>query len=207
VPDTENAWVDFKVIKAAVTMAQVLEHYGHTQWKSVSVEELRGACPLPHCKAKRSFNWNTTKNAFQCFTCKARGNVLDLVAKMENCSVRDAALKLSEWFKLEDTQPAGNPAELEAVEEKPQGEFEESDLLLVTAWVKFQNGEGRLINVGPFATDSDAKEWEHGFMQALLVMNKGPLWVIKAECEINFSHNADLPPSEAVEVLLKSGGE
>ena len=43
---------------------------------------------------------NLTKNAFHCFSCKAKGNVLDLVAAMEKCSVRDAAMKLHEWFSV-----------------------------------------------------------------------------------------------------------
>jgi DNA primase len=40
------------------------------------------------------------KNIFNCFNpkCGAKGNVLDLVAAMEKVSVREAALKLQEWF-------------------------------------------------------------------------------------------------------------
>ncbi|WP_375251746.1 CHC2 zinc finger domain-containing protein, partial [Lentibacter algarum] len=33
----------------------------------------------------------TEKNVFQCFSCKAKGNVLDFVASIEGASVRDAA--------------------------------------------------------------------------------------------------------------------
>ena len=51
---------------------------------------------------------NLTKNAFHCFSCKAKGNVLDLVAAMEKCSVRDAAMKLHEWFSVDS---AAVPAE------------------------------------------------------------------------------------------------
>ena len=45
---------------------------------------------------------SVTKNCFQCFagSCGAKGNVLDFVAALEQCSVRDAALKLQDWFSL-----------------------------------------------------------------------------------------------------------
>jgi len=33
-------------------------------------------------------------------SCGAHGNVLDFVAAMEHCSVREAAVKLSEWFNI-----------------------------------------------------------------------------------------------------------
>jgi DNA primase len=48
------------------------------------------------------------KNAFQCFYCQAHGNVLDFVAAMEKCSVRQAALKLQERFGVSGP---GRPAE------------------------------------------------------------------------------------------------
>jgi DNA primase len=38
------------------------------------------------------------KNLFHCFACQAGGNVLDFVAAMEGCSIREAALKLQAWF-------------------------------------------------------------------------------------------------------------
>jgi len=59
----------------------------------------RSLPPLPRTLKTDSA---TSKNAFNCFSdvCKARGNVLDFVAAMEKCSIRDAALKLQEWFKV-----------------------------------------------------------------------------------------------------------
>ncbi len=35
---------------------------------------------------------------FHCFACQAGGNVLDFVAALEKCSVREAALQLQQWF-------------------------------------------------------------------------------------------------------------
>lgn len=103
----EKEWVDFKAVKAAVSMQMVLDHYGIKGLKK-SGDELRGPCPIHEAKDNaRSFTANLGKNAFQCFSCGSRGNVLDLVAAMEECSVKDAALKLARWFKVgENEQPA-----------------------------------------------------------------------------------------------------
>src|SRR5262249_54726386 len=43
---------------------------------------------------------NPDKNAFHCFSCEAKGNVLDFVAAMEKCSIRDAGVKLQQWFNV-----------------------------------------------------------------------------------------------------------
>jgi DNA primase len=94
----ESNWVDFKAIKAAVTIGQVLDHYG-VKLKH-SGKELRGRCPIHQGDGTDSFHANTEKNAFHCFSCQAKGNVLDFVAAMEKCSVRDAALKIKDWFRV-----------------------------------------------------------------------------------------------------------
>jgi DNA primase len=95
----EKSWVDFKAVKAAVTIEQVLGHYG-VNWLRKNEDELRGRCPIHQGDGDRTFHASVSKNAFHCFSCKARGNVLDFVAAMEHCSVRDAALKLQEWFQV-----------------------------------------------------------------------------------------------------------
>lgn len=103
----DRDWVDFKSIKAAVTLQMVLEHY-----KVAGLEregnELRGRCPIHPSSTgggARSFSVNLEKNAFKCFAsnCDAHGNVLDFVAAKEGCSVKDAALKLKDWFKVGDS--------------------------------------------------------------------------------------------------------
>lgn len=99
-------WVDFKAVKAAVDMQMVLNHYGINNLTK-SRDELRGPCPIHKASARtKNFTVNTRKNAFKCFSndCGARGNVLDFVAAMENCTVRDAALKLKNWFKVGDSE-------------------------------------------------------------------------------------------------------
>jgi hypothetical protein len=207
--EEKKQWVDFKAVKEKVNMVQALQHYHLLgTWKQGRHPlEYRGACPFLDCTGKTSFSWSKAKNAFQCFKCKERGNVLDFVAKMESCSVRDAALKLAEWFQVESIQSDIKPPQSPVVEKTQQEESEDSNSYFVSAWVRFQNGEGRLIHLGPFDSEDAAKEWKSGFMQALLSMNNRPLWVIKAECEIHLPYSALLAPSEAVEILLKDGAE
>lgn len=106
----DNQWVDFKAVKAAVSMEAVLGHYG-VKVRRVNATYIRGKCPLPSHgsakgKEKESFGVQVNKNAWACHShsCVAArqgskgGNVLDFVAAMEGCSVRNAALRLQEWF-------------------------------------------------------------------------------------------------------------
>jgi DNA primase len=136
-----SAYLDFKIIKRAASMQAVLAHYNITL-RRVNQSYLRGTCPLPtHTSAKsaNTFGVSTTKNVWACQSqsCVAArqgrkgGNVLDFVAIMEgeNCSIRDAALKLQAWFNLPSGQspPTGNNVEPSAskqpvAERKTEGE-------------------------------------------------------------------------------------
>ena len=94
-----NNWVDFKTVKEAVTIQMALEHY-QVNWQRKEKQELVGRCPIHQGEGDRAFHVSLSKNAFNCFSCKARGNVLDFVAAMEKCSIRQAALRLQRWFSL-----------------------------------------------------------------------------------------------------------
>jgi DNA primase len=95
----QDNWVDFKAVKAAVNFPSVLDHY-QVNWLREKGNELKGRCPIHQGEGQSSFHVNLSKNAFHCFSCKAHGNVLDFVAAMEKCSVRDATIKLAEWFTV-----------------------------------------------------------------------------------------------------------
>jgi len=103
-------WVSFDEIKKVVTLQMAIERYD-IQLRNVNATTLRGKCPLPSHgseKSKESFTVSLTKGVGGAWACqsqsciKARGrvggNVLDFVAAMEKCSVRDAAIKLQMWF-------------------------------------------------------------------------------------------------------------
>src|SRR5580700_10744096 len=117
----QDNWVDFKAIKAAVSMQAVLDRY-QINWLRKSGDELRGRCPIHQGEGQNTFHVHLAKNAFNCFSCKARGNVLDFVAAMEKCSVRDAGLKLQEWYSV--AQPAAGDTGKTEPEEKKVEESE-----------------------------------------------------------------------------------
>lgn len=96
----QENWVDFKGIKAGVSMDALFGRY-QINWLRKSGDELRGRCPIHKGEGESTFHVSTVKNVFHCFSCKARGNVLDFVAAMEQCSLRDAALKIKEWFSVD----------------------------------------------------------------------------------------------------------
>src|SRR5882672_9177937 len=110
-------------VKDAVTMEMILGRYG-VNWLRKSKDELRGRCPIHKGEGENTFHVSVSKSAFNCFSCKARGNVLDFVAAMEHCSVRDAALKLADWFAIAK-QPAPVPTGAE-----PEPAAGESEVLV-----------------------------------------------------------------------------
>jgi DNA primase len=102
-----SQWVDFAAIKASVGIEQVLQHY-RVRLKRVRKDYLRGLCPLPthgSAQSRESFGVDTGRNVWACHSascCQARqgkvgGNILDLVARMDACSIREAALRLRGW--------------------------------------------------------------------------------------------------------------
>jgi len=90
-------WVDFSAVKRTVSLETLLRHYQIPGLRRHR-DQLQGCCPIHHSQRDDSFRAHLTKNIFQCFACHARGSVLDFVAAMEQCSIREAALRLQQWF-------------------------------------------------------------------------------------------------------------
>jgi hypothetical protein len=113
-------WVSFDEIKRTVSLQMVLDRYGF-RLRRTGPQVLRGKCPLPSHNSrdsKESFIATLNKGVGGAWSChsqscasgrggKLGGNTLDLVAAMEGCSIRDAAIKLQTWFLV---PAAGNPA-------------------------------------------------------------------------------------------------
>lgn len=95
-----GAFVDFAAIKQAVSIKQILEHYGLTEQLSQKGDSLMGACPVHKGHNRTQFRVSLSKNAWNCFSCKGGGNILDLVSAMEQVNIREAALLIQEWFDL-----------------------------------------------------------------------------------------------------------
>jgi len=96
-------WADFAVVKQAVTLEAVLRHY-QIPGLRLHRDQLQGCCPIHRGQRNDAFRVHLTKNIFQCFACQAHGNVLDFVVAMEQCSIREAALRLQQWFGI---RPSG----------------------------------------------------------------------------------------------------
>ena len=96
-------WADFAAVKQAATLEAVLRHY-QIPGLRLHRDQLQGCCPIHRGQRNDSFRVHLTKNIFQCFACQAHGNVLDFVVAMEQCSIREAALRLQQWFGI---RPSG----------------------------------------------------------------------------------------------------
>ncbi|HTG63026.1 MAG TPA: CHC2 zinc finger domain-containing protein [Terriglobia bacterium] len=98
IPRAEG-WVDFSAVKRRVSLEAVLRHYQIPGLRRQR-DQLQGRCPIHRGHRDDSFRAHLTNNVFHCFACQARGNVLDFVAAMEQCSIREAALRLQQWFGM-----------------------------------------------------------------------------------------------------------
>jgi DNA primase len=97
-----SSFVDFKAIKAAITMEQVLGHYGLLAKFVKKGDSLNGPCPIHKGENPTQFRVSLSKNIWNCFSkCKGGGNVLDFISRMEDVSIHSAALKAIEWFHLD----------------------------------------------------------------------------------------------------------
>ncbi len=89
-----QTWVDFAAIKQSVPLAPLLRRY-QVKLRRSGRDQYRGGCPIHGGESRDAFHANLTKNVFHCFSCGAHGTVLDFVAAMDRCSLRQAALKLA----------------------------------------------------------------------------------------------------------------
>jgi len=105
--------VDFRAVRASVTMGQVLDLIGFVPSERRG-EQLRGPCPIHESTTskERSFSANLSKNAFRCFRCGASGNHLDLWAEVNGIDLHQAARTICERVGIEipELRPQRRPA-------------------------------------------------------------------------------------------------
>jgi DNA primase len=105
----KSQFVDFRAVKAAITMELVLEHYGLMDKFKRGKDSLNGPCPIHKGSNPTQFRVSISKNIWNCFSeCQHGGNVLDFIAKMEDISIHAAALKAIEWFNLDPDEMAAS---------------------------------------------------------------------------------------------------
>lgn len=90
--------VRYQELKERITIEQVLRHY-NVPTKKKGTQQV-AECPFCTGVFKASFE----KNCFICFSCDAKGNILDFVAKKESMSIKDAGYLLFTAF-LDKPEP------------------------------------------------------------------------------------------------------
>jgi DNA primase len=93
-----SGWVNYAAVKTAVGIGQVLAAYRIQRLRPSGRGQYRGPCPIHGGQGVDGFHVNVQRHVFHCFACQAGGNVLDLVAALERCSVHQAACLLQERF-------------------------------------------------------------------------------------------------------------
>lgn len=111
-------WVNFADIKHSIPFAPLLREY-HVELRRSGRDQYRGCCPIHGGHSRDAFHVNLTKNVFHCFACGASGTVLDFVAAMDHCSLREAALKLAHGDISLSQSPASCPTQLVTKKSKP----------------------------------------------------------------------------------------
>src|SRR5882672_8382215 len=90
--------VNFGAVKQGVAMEAVLRHYQVDDLQGGRRGRYRGRCPIHRGDGRDAFHVDVTRKIFHCFSCGAGGDVLDLVALLNQCTLREAALQLKDWF-------------------------------------------------------------------------------------------------------------
>ena len=99
---------DFRSIKQRILIDSVLARYG-VKLRSVGPHTLCGPCPLPTHTSRQShesFSVNLARQVWSCHSAsciaarggRLGGHVIDLVAILEGCSLRQAGIRLQDWF-------------------------------------------------------------------------------------------------------------
>jgi DNA primase len=90
--------VNFAALKQRVPLEAVLRHYQVDDLRGGHSGRYRGRCPIHQGEGRDAFHVDVKRKIFHCFSCRAGGDMLDLVALLSNCTLRQAALQLQDWF-------------------------------------------------------------------------------------------------------------
>ena len=108
---------DYARVRDLARFEGILGRYG-LEMRSRGLERMI-RCPF-HADKSPSCSVNLEKKVFHCFACGEAGTVLDFVARMESCSVAEAARLVAEWQGCIDL--AMMPTEARKVKSQaPQG--------------------------------------------------------------------------------------
>ena len=98
-------WVNFQKVREQLEFSELLSHFGF-EIKTNGKHQVKIHCPF-HDDTNPSCGVNLTKKVFHCFSCQAKGNILDFYARMEGLDpenprdLRKAALLAVETFDID----------------------------------------------------------------------------------------------------------
>ncbi len=137
----------YESIKAAISVKQAAEHYG------LKVSRSGMACCLFHHDRHPSLKLN--EDYFFCFGCGAKGDVIDLVARLFGLSSYEAAQKLAADFGI-GTEP-GRAVEASRKPKRPHiRQFREDEMLCFRVLMDYLHLlEGWKVRYAPKTPDDD----------------------------------------------------
>ena len=92
---SDKKYIVFSEIKQNVSITNVLGHYGLSgKFKKNEPGVFMGFCPIHRGIKKREFKVEPYKNRWYCIKCKEGGDIISLVSKIEQVSIREAGLLL-----------------------------------------------------------------------------------------------------------------
>jgi CHC2 zinc finger len=103
-PGAKRRYIDYGAVKNAVSVVDALRHYDALESFQPSEDgnSLLGSCPICKTTNNKPFRISEGSKGWYCLAkCRRGGNVLDLVASMEDTSLHEAATLLNDWFTLE----------------------------------------------------------------------------------------------------------
>ena len=97
--------VDFQDLKASVSIEQVLAWLS-IDLKKTGTHQLRGVCPIHGGSNDRQFVVSADKNLWHCFgDCHGGGDIIELVARMQKVSQKQAAEMIAAHFMATPSPP------------------------------------------------------------------------------------------------------
>lgn len=151
--------VYFEQIKRVVRLESVLARYGVLDDLRRTGRQLTGCCPIHKGTNKKQFVVDLDKQLWRCFSPEhdEGGSTLEFVAAMENVQVREAALRIADWFAIRlepgQMQPkqrrknvSGQPSHKAFVVED-RGEGDDKNAFWTRVGSAWPHGDGKGLNI------------------------------------------------------------
>ncbi len=112
--DTNGKYVDFAILRAALTVSTVAQDSGVQLTEPTFNGECRGTCPK--CDREKSFTVNLNTNRFNCFgkECSLKGaGVIDFFSKLNQVSAKDTSHLLAYAYGIQpySSEPVSEESE------------------------------------------------------------------------------------------------